>query len=173
MKRLAVLRHAKSSWDDPRTDDHDRPLNDRGRAAAAWLGGELARRAVSFDLVLASTASRVRETVERVGEGYNFGVAVSFDPALYMADEEQLLGIVRDLPESVRSPLLIGHNPGLQRLIVRLTDEDERGLRREVAHKFPTAALAFVDLPVERWAEAGKSGLISDLIVPPRPGGER
>jgi phosphohistidine phosphatase len=167
MKRLAVLRHAKSSWADAGMEDFDRPLNDRGRAAARLIGAELARRKLRFNLVLASTAARVRETIDGVKREYRFDSEIRFEPRIYEASAGRLLELVRALPDPCESVLLVGHNPGLQELLLDLTDRDETGLRDRVREKYPTAALAVVEFPADRWAKLrGGSGRIVDLIVP-------
>jgi phosphohistidine phosphatase len=167
MKRLTVLRHAKSSWDDPNLDDLNRPLNERGWKAARRMGREMKRRDLRFDLVLASTAARVRETIDGVQENYDFAAPILFEPRMYGATEHELLSLLRALSETVHSPLLIGHNPGLERLIAGLTHDDDRGLRRRIAGKYPTAALAVVELPAQHWADVTPaSGEIVELILP-------
>ncbi|MFL6759986.1 SixA phosphatase family protein [Sphingomonas sp.] len=168
MKRLAVLRHAKSDWGDAQIDDHNRPLNERGWKAARCMGRELKQRGIKFDLVLASTAARVRETLDGLREKYDFGSApIQFEPLMYTAGEAELLSLVRDLPESVHAPLLVGHNPGLEQLVKNLTRDDGRGLRGRIAHKYPTAAFALVELPAHRWADVESgSGELVELILP-------
>jgi phosphohistidine phosphatase len=167
MKRLSVLRHAKSSWDDPNLDDFNRPLNQRGWKAARRMGSEFKHREMRFDFVLASTAARVRETIDGVQKKYQFDAPIRFEPRMYGATERELLELIRALPETVHVPLLVGHNPGLERLIVDLTRDDDQGLRRRIAGKYPTAALAAVKLPAHRWekVEPG-SGEIVELILP-------
>jgi phosphohistidine phosphatase len=167
MKGLAILRHAKSSWDDPSLDDSNRPLNERGWKSARLLGKEMKRRDMRFDMVLASTAARVRETIDGVQEKYEFTAPIQFDQEMYSATAETLLSLVRGLPDSIEAPLIVGHNPGLERLLVELAHDDAHGLRRRVAEKYPTGALAFVELPVEKWADvAPGSGEIVELILP-------
>jgi phosphohistidine phosphatase len=167
MKHLTVLRHAKSSWDDPDVEDFERPLNKRGRKAAVIVGSELKRRNMRFDFVLASPAARVRETLERLFEGYGETLEARFDERIYETSESTLLEIVRSLPASSSSPLIVGHNPALERLVVELTHDDDRGLRNRIAKKFPTAAVAVIELPVSGWAEvAAGSGEVVDLILP-------
>ena len=168
MKRLTVLRHAKSSWDEPNIDDFDRPLNERGWKAARRMGKELKRRGMQFDFALASPAARVRETLDGLAEGYGeFRFATKFEPRLYAADTATLLELVHRLPDDAERVLLLGHNPGLQRLIVELTTDDENGHRDRVADKYPTAALAVIQLPAEHWSEAAqRSGRIVELILP-------
>ena len=167
MKRLTILRHAKSSWDDPALDDFGRRLNERGWKAARRLGRELEDRGVHFDLVVASTAARVRETIDGFTEKLKLNVEIRHEPRMYGASEATLLEIVRELPESAHAPLLVGHNPGLERLVVGLTHGDPKGLRDRVAEKFPTAAMAQIELPAQRWAEVEPAnGEIAELIFP-------
>lgn len=167
MKRLAVLRHAKSSWDQLELEDFDRPLSERGRKAAKRMGAELSHRGFDVDLVLASSAARVRETIDGVREKFEFDAPIVFEPRIYLADEHRLLAIVRQLSESVRRPLIVGHNPGLERLLLELTRDDEDHLRHRIAHKFPTGAFALVELPAPRWSKINSgTGKIVELILP-------
>jgi len=167
MKRLAVLRHAKSSWGDPNLDDFNRPLNERGWKAARRIGRELKHRNMAFDLVIASTAARVRETIDGVQEKYEFAAPIRFEQRVYLATTQALLQLVRELPDSVEAPLLVGHNPGLERLLVELTHDDGNGFRHRIAGKYPTGALAIVELPAGKWSELSPgSGRIVELILP-------
>jgi len=167
MKRLALLRHAKSSWDEPGLDDFNRPLNERGWKAAKRMGRELKHRRMRFDLVLASPATRVRETIDGLHEKFEFDGAIRFESQIYAATEGTLLELVRELPDQVSAPLCVGHNPGLERLIARLARDDEKGLRNRIAGKYPTAALAVIELPVKRWRDLQPgSGEVVELILP-------
>ena len=167
MKQFALLRHAKSSWDQPGLNDFDRPLNERGWKAARRMGRELHRRGIRFDQVLASAAARVRETIDGVEEKYDFRAPVRFEPRIYMADVDTLLDLVRGIDDEASAALLVGHNPGLEQLAIALSHEDERGLRHRIRGKFPTAALALIQLPVENWADiVPGDGEIVALIVP-------
>lgn len=167
MKRLAILRHAKSSWDEPGLDDFNRPLNERGWKAARRLGRELKHRRMRFDLVLASPAARVRETIDGLQEKFDFDAPIRFEQQVYAATEGTLLELVRRFPDTVNCPLCVGHNPGLERLILGLARDDRNGLRDRIAGKYPTAAFAVIELAVERWndVEPG-SGELVELIVP-------
>src|SRR5438034_11085362 len=163
MTILTIMRHAKSSWDAPGLADFDRPLNDRGRKAARRIGRELKRRRVRFDQVIASPALRVRETLDELAEGYGGSFDVRFDPQVYAASVDTLFDCVRHIPETVHAPLLVGHNPGLQQLVLRLTQDDD--VSRRVEEKFPTAAFALIELPAVRWDEVtANSGVIRELI---------
>lgn len=168
MKRLTILRHAKSDWGQPDTGDLDRPLNSRGWKSARRMGRELKHRQIRFDLRLASPAARVRETLDGLAEGYGaFQFAVRFEPRIYLADTATLLELIQALPDDIEAPLLVGHNPGLGRLVAELAKDDAQGLRRRVEHKFPTAALAVIELPTDRWEDVRPgSGQLVELILP-------
>ena len=168
MKRLTILRHAKSSWDDPQLADFNRPLNNRGWKAARRMGRELKRRDIHFDLCLASTAARVRETLDGLMETYGEPrFEIRFEPRIYEATVATLLDIVHELPDNASAPLLVGHNPGLENLILKLSSEDSSGFRARVAEGYPTAALAVIELPSQRWSDMDSgSGEIVELILP-------
>lgn len=156
MKRLTLLRHAKSTWDDPVARDFDRPLNPRGRRAARRVGEEMSRLGLAFDRVLASPARRVKETLDEVGQGYGRPLAPDYDQRLYLADLETLVEIVRDADDEAESLLLAGHNPGLEMLAMALTSGT--GLRDELAVKYPTGTVAEIALPVGRWSKVEPGG---------------
>lgn len=141
-RRLFLLRHAKSSWDQPDLADLDRPLAARGRRAAIALAEHLRGLAQPPQLVLCSSAARTVETLQLIQSGLPAGTAVTVDAALYGADAEELLDRVRQLPKTVAAALLIGHNPGIGDLAVMLAGHGDRAARAAMAAKFPTAALA-------------------------------
>ncbi len=115
-RRLFVLRHAKSSWDDPGLDDHERPLAPRGRRATELLSRYVRSHGIAPALVLCSTARRTRETLEGVAPGGR----VDIDGDLYGADAEDILERLRRVPADTPSVMVIGHNPALQMLVLRL-----------------------------------------------------
>ncbi|HEX8511567.1 MAG TPA: histidine phosphatase family protein [Allosphingosinicella sp.] len=166
MKHLTLLRHAKSGWDDPVSRDFDRPLNPRGRKAARTVGAEMKAQGLAFDLVLASPARRVVETLGEVSAGYG-SLGPQFDQRLYLASSGILMEIVRATPDSVERLLLVGHNPGLEELALGLSRRDEGGLRGEVEVKYPTGTVAELALPAGRWAEVLQgSGKLVRFIRP-------
>lgn len=166
MKTLTLLRHAKSGWDDPVSRDFDRPLNPRGRKAARTLGREMKAQALAFDLVLASPARRVIETLDEVAASYG-ALDARFDERLYLASTATLLEIVRAAPDEAERLLLAGHNPGLEEIALYLSSRDDTGLRGEVEVKYPTGTVAEIALPVEHWAEVGEgAGRIERFIRP-------
>jgi len=163
MKTLTLLRHAKSSWDDPVARDFDRPLNGRGQRAALTVGRYLRGEGMTFDHVVASPAVRIVETVEQVEAGYGSDLAPAWDRRVYLASAGSLLDIVHELPAQAQTALLIGHNPGLEDLILTLIpDRTGDALRDSVEEKFPTAALAEMTFDVADWSaiRAGSGMLI-------------
>jgi phosphohistidine phosphatase len=137
-KRLLLLRHAKSSWDDPALDDHDRPLAARGRKAAKLIGAYLRAEHVQICLVLCSSARRARETLDLIAAPGE----IQIERELYDASADQLLERLRRVPDEVAAVMLIGHNPAIQDLAVSLV----AGVSELATRKFPTGALATLTL---------------------------
>ena len=164
MKRLFLLRHAKSSWDDPELDDHERPLAPRGRRAAKLLAGYLSRERVAPALVLCSAARRTRETLERIAPALGEDVRVEIERELYAASERRLLERLRSVGEDVDSVMLIGHNPGVEQLALLLAGSGQK--LDAVRRKYPTAALATLEFSGP-WRELGPSGAeLTDFVTP-------
>lgn len=169
MKTLTLLRHAKSSWDDPVARDFDRPLNARGQRAAIAVGRHMRGEGMGFDHVAASPAVRVIETVEQVEIGYASALAPAYDRRIYLASASSLLDIVHELPAGADSALLIGHNPGLEDLILMLIpDRAGDALRDSVEEKFPTAALATMTFDVADWGAVRANGGTLTRFTRPR-----
>ena len=165
MKTLTLLRHAKSAWDDPVQRDFDRPLNTRGRRAAQTIGREMRALGLVFDEVIASPAVRVMETLDEVSKGYGRSLEPEFDKRIYLASTDSLLDVIHAAGEGAERLLLVGHNPGLEKLALLLTESGD--LRAEVAIKYPTATLAEIELPTESWADVSAGiGTISRFIRP-------
>jgi phosphohistidine phosphatase len=166
MTIIAIMRHAKSDWGQPGLADFDRPLNERGRKAAKRVGRELKHRKIGFDRVIGSPAARVRETVVELEEGYGEPLSAQFERRIYEAGVDALFELVRMIPEHVHAPLLVGHNPGLHQLVLRLASGDDE-LRARISDNLPTGALALIELPAARWDEVEPgTGRISELILP-------
>ena len=160
-KRLAILRHAKSDWGQPGLSDFERPLNERGRAAAALIRRAVEKRALTFDVVLSSPSARTRETLALIG------IDAEWDEGLYLAGPDRLMGVVRGLSDGAQSALIVGHNPGLHELVLKLGRQDAAGFRQRVLGKFPTGALAVLTLGIESWSQAAPGcGEIAELLLP-------
>jgi phosphohistidine phosphatase len=168
MKMLSLLRHAKSSWDDPVERDFDRPLNGRGHRAARRMGEWLKASGLRFDRILASPALRIKQTIEGVEAGLGERLHPGYDKRIYMASAASLFDFVREQPDSSQHLLLIGHNPGLEDLLLLATEGDGSALRREAEAKYPTASFATLRLPITRWADLGEGGATLLTFVRPR-----
>ncbi len=153
MKTLTLLRHAKSGWDDPVERDFDRPLNGRGRRAANRMGRYLRDEGLAYDQVVASPAMRVQQTIAGVEDGLGRPLAPHYDKRIYMASASTLLDVVHALDDAHGNILLIGHNPGLEDLVLMLVPDGSGALRDEVEIKYPTATLAEMRFEVARWAD--------------------
>lgn len=165
MRRLHLLRHAKSSWDQPSLDDHERPLNRRGRRAAASLRRYLLEQDIRPSLVLCSSAARAVETLERIACAVGPQTPVSIEPDLYHASSPYLLATVLALDDRMRSAMLIGHNPGMHDLALTLAQPGAEYAR--IASKLPTGALVTLEFDVARWCQvAAGQGLVTDYVVP-------
>ncbi len=162
MKRLILTRHAKSSWDDPLTPDHDRPLNERGKAAAADLGQWLASRGYVPDEVYCSDALRTRKTWSGIAPALPGSPVLELKPALYHAGPDVMLAVLRHaMADTV---MIIGYNPGIAEFAAKLVAQAPRSA--EFA-RYPTGATLVADFAVESWADLGwGQGVVDDFIVP-------
>jgi phosphohistidine phosphatase len=160
MKRLHLLRHAKSSWDDLDLPDHERPLAPRGEKAVVRIADHVREAGIAPDLVLCSTALRARQTLAGLLPALAGDVEIRLEDALYGAGVEQVLARVREVDEAVGSVLVVGHNPTLHGLALALTG------RSDVLDRFPTGALASVRLTTS-WAELAEgAGELEGFFVP-------
>ena len=167
-KQLVLLRHAKSSWDDPFIDDFDRPLAKRGRKAAKRVAARFQRRRIRPDLVLCSPAVRARETLDLVAGALGARAQVAYDKALYLAEPDDLLARIRAADDAAACVMLVGHNPGMHELALSLLRSGARKDRTRMTEKFPTAAVARFKVPVAHWAELEPGG--ASLLDFVRPG---
>ena len=157
-KRLFVLRHLKSSWDDPLLEDHDRPLAPRGRKAAKLLAEHIRAAEIEPAVILCSTSQRTRETLRCVLPDHE----ALIEPELYDAGCRELIARLQRLPGELSSAMIIGHNPAVQMLVLKLAGakgrgDPERGADsplRHVERKFPTGALATLGFEGD-WAALG------------------
>jgi phosphohistidine phosphatase len=159
MKTLLLLRHAKSSWNQPELKDHDRPLNKRGKKEAPKVGRYLKENDLVPDLILSSTARRARDTAQAVADESGFAGEIDFYQDLYLSETDCYLDILRRLPDDARRVLIVGHNPDLEELLTLLTDATQH---------MTTAALAQVDLPISNWQELNEAadGRLQSLWSP-------
>ena len=144
MKTLLVLRHAKSSWKHRETSDHDRPLNKRGKRDAPRMGKLVAERGLRPDLIISSTARRARLTADEVAKHAGYAGTVQLERRLYLASPTEIIDVVREAAGTTRRVMVVGHNPGLEDLVARLTAPGEA---------LPTAALAEIRLSIRVWRD--------------------
>jgi phosphohistidine phosphatase len=167
MRRLMLLRHAKSDWSKPGQRDHDRVLAARGRDAAPRIGKYMATHGLVPELVLCSTATRARETWELVAQTLPEQPTVVHDERIYENRPDVLLNVINETDAEVHALLLVGHNPsfhGLSQLLAATGDTESRQRLRE---KFPTAGLAVIDFAVDAWDRVhAQSGRLDRMITP-------
>lgn len=149
MALLYLLRHAKSSWDDPALADHDRPLAPRGRRNGAALAEHVTREGIAPDLVLCSTALRARETLALLLPALGGEAEIQLEDELYGATADELLARLRAVPAAVTSVLIVGHNPGLESLVARLAGG-------EAPDRLPTSGLVAIETG-GTWGSLGDS----------------
>ncbi|KAA2244196.1 SixA phosphatase family protein [Salinarimonas soli] len=166
MRRLMLLRHAKSDWP-AGMPDLDRPLAQRGMEAAPRMGCYMAEEGLLPDLALVSPARRTDQTWDLVAPALGM-VEVRVENRIYEASPERLLEVIREVGDGVRGLLLVGHNPGTQDLAAHLVGHGDRYAFARMSQKYPTAGLAVIDFPAETWAEVDFRGGRLDRFVTPK-----
>lgn len=166
LRRLVVLRHAKSARPEG-TPDHARPLAPRGRRDAAAAGDSLAEADLLPDQALCSTAVRARQTWELVAGQWGTPPPVRHDPRLYAAGADDLLAVVHEVPADVATLLLVGHNPGLENLVLELAGDGLGDTLARVGTKFPTCAVAVLSRHATGWHDlAPRTAVLTSVTVP-------
>jgi phosphohistidine phosphatase len=167
MRRLFLLRHAKSSWQTDGQEDFDRPLNERGRASTPAIGAFMLRHGIAPDLVLCSTACRTRETLARILPFLRGEASVRLEDRLYLASAAKLSTALKRLDNAARQVMIVAHNPGIQDLALALSADDQSDARKAIESKFPTAALAQIDFAARSWLSVEPhSGTLVRFITP-------
>lgn len=159
MRILYLLRHAKSSWKDQTLRDFDRPLKGRGRRAAERMGQVLAEEKMKSLLVISSPAVRARETTKLMLESAGLKVETRFEERIYEADVRTLLAIVRSIPDSSGTTIMVGHNPGFENLLQYFTGDGRH---------MPTCALAKIEFDAASWSEVSEGTGRLELFVTPK-----
>ena len=158
MRTLYLLRHAKSSWKDESLRDFDRPLKGRGRKAAEQIGQVLAAEKLESPLVISSPAVRARETTELVLQSAGLDVGPRFEERIYEASVRTLLEIVQSIPDSSKTAIMVGHNPGFENLLSYLTADSRH---------MPTCALARIEFDLGSWSDVSEeTGRLELFVVP-------
>ena len=159
MKTLFVLRHAKSSWDNPDWADFERPLNSRGLDAARFIGGLIYERRLAPQIIISSPAKRAKQTAVLVKEIAEIPKPITFDERIYEASPLTLFNLIREFEEKYDSVLIIGHNPGFENLVRVLTGETVQ---------MPTAALAKINLDIPQWSELENGSNELEFLLRPK-----
>jgi phosphohistidine phosphatase len=168
MKELLLMRHAKAVASGLEYGDLGRPLNGRGRRAAAAVAGELHRLGTRLDLVLCSPSRRTRETLGYVLEAHVPPPPTRIEAELYMADSNRLIDRFRRLEADIGSALLIGHNEGLAQAAIALATAGDSATLEQMRGKFPTGALAWLRLPLDDWTQVGRTAGDLHAFIRPR-----
>ena len=159
MKALYLLRHAKSSWEDASLSDLERPLNERGRRTAPFMGELMKERGLLPDTIVSSPAVRAEETAQAVKEAAGLQCEIVWEPDIYEAGPNDLHKIIAGLNDKFSSAMLVGHNPGMEGIVNYLTGS--------MGVSMPTAALAVIELDIEKWSEVNDGcGRLITLIRP-------
>jgi len=167
MRRLILLRHAKSDWNAVGTADRDRQLVPRGAESALKVGAYMARHGLIPDLVLCSTAKRARTTWDLVAKAFSASPKIVYEDRLYEVDAKSILDVVKATGPDVHALLVVGHNPGLRDLADLLIASGDVETRQRLLEKLPTAGLAVIDFPVDDWAKLHpKAGRLDRFVAP-------
>jgi phosphohistidine phosphatase len=160
MKRLTLLRHAKSVQDPIYAIDRERPLAERGRGDAETIGRFFAQAEIVPEMIACSPAVRARQTAELLARAAGYEAGIRWDEAIYAAGPDALLSVVRGLPDPVEHALMVGHNPGFEELAALL-------IGAECGVTLPTAAAAHFEIDVDRWSEVcAGAGRLQWLVTP-------
>jgi len=148
MKKLLLMRHAKSSWKDSELPDHERPLKKKGQKDAEQMGKMLKSKDLTPDLILTSSAVRAKETAEIIAEASKAGKkSIVVLDALYMAEPQSIVDVIREHGKDHNTVMVVGHNPGMEAFLQIVNGGVE---------SLPTAAIAYVGVGVEKWKHLGE-----------------
>jgi phosphohistidine phosphatase len=159
MKRLCLIRHAKSSWDNVSLQDFDRPLNERGKKDALLMGQELTRHIIP-DLILSSSAKRTKETTALLLQSFNNDIKVIYEDRLYEASMHGMANVIAEVDESVANLFLVAHNPGIHMLIEYLSDKH--------LAKMPTCGVVFLKTDRFTWGELKADSMELERFIYPK-----
>lgn len=167
MKTLFLLRHAKSSWNDPPVDDFDRPLAPRGKRATKRLARHIAAQGYEFDLVLCSAARRAKETWDRIARDLVSDTPVRHLRELYLTGQDGFVTALRGLDDDVASVVLVAHNPDIAMFAGWLCRDGDEEALRHLRAKYPTGGFAVITLDCDRWADLdAETGYLESFAVP-------
>ncbi len=168
MLTLVLLRHAKSSWNNPTLPDQDRPLATRGANDAPLMGRAMAERGIDPDLVLCSPARRTRDTLALVLPELKVEPEIVYKDELYHPSPMEMLKLLHEVPASASRLLIVGHNPELQAFALNLVGSGPKHYRDRMREKFPTAGLAVINFPSGSWKGVDLGGGTLNLFLSPK-----
>jgi len=151
MKTVFLLRHAKSSWNNPGLADHERPLNGRGNKSAKAMGEYAAHEGLKPGIVFSSTSQRTRETIAGFAKGLDETLDIEFMDELYLASPDTILQAIQTTPADVNSVMIVAHNPGTHYAALELIKSADANDREALEYNFPTAALAEYQFEADQW----------------------
>ena len=167
MRRLMLLRHAKSDRSLPGMRDHERPLAARGRTAACRIGAYIAHHSLAPDRTLCSTAVRTRDTWALLAQALQKPPPTTFEGRLYDATPAAILDVLRETATEIHCLLLVGHNPGMQDVARALIASGDVEARERLREKFPTAGLAVIDFALDDWNKLhARAGRLDRFVTP-------
>jgi phosphohistidine phosphatase len=167
MRRLLLLRHAKSDWPEG-IDDAMRPLAGRGRDDAPAMGKAIAKLGIAPDFALVSAALRTRQTWDLASPHFGRDVSVRIEEGLYAASEKTILDFLRTVPGGAETAMIVGHNPGMERLARSFAKSGDPDAIRRVEKKYPTCGLAVIELPTNEWKEAAPPAGRLEMFLTPK-----
>lgn len=162
MKKLILIRHAKSSWDDASIKDHDRILSERGLNDAPLVGKFLNKKNIIPDFVITSTAKRAAQTTEYVLKELDKDIRIRYDKNLYLTGSGKIIDIISKIEDDIKVLMVIGHNPDMPVLVERLTN------KHFLHPKFSTAGVAIIDFEIESWSEIKSTHGNLELFITPK-----
>ncbi len=155
MKKLFIVRHAKSSWDNPKLDDYDRPLNKRGKRNAPEMGKRLAQKNIKPDLIISSPAKRAASTAKRIAREISYPVdKIIKNDRIYHGSNSEVIDVIRNVKDSVNTLMIFGHNPGFTDLANYLSGSN--------IYNIPTCGVVEIDFNINTWKDIDRNG--GDLI---------
>jgi phosphohistidine phosphatase len=161
MKKILIMRHAKSDWSDSSLADFDRPLNKRGKKAAPFMGKEIYNRKLVPDLVLSSPAQRAKLTAEAVAKECNIEEKIQWKEDFYFGYADDIIETLQRLPKKIHKVLIIGHNPTLENLVSILVNDYKHVT-------MPTAALVSLSVDIDNWTKLESNSCLFDWILRPK-----
>jgi phosphohistidine phosphatase len=168
MLTLSLLRHAKSSWDNPLLEDFDRPLAPRGQKSAPRTGAFIAERGLVPDLVLCSGSMRTRETLDLAMDAWKSEPQIVYEDALYHATVPALLAQLHAAPDDKPHVMMVGHNPGMHSFALQVVGSGDGAQLRSLAHGYPSGTLAVITFAKDRWRQIKPGDGHLTLFVSPK-----